>query len=98
VNYDTGHQTLLGSTLVRQSRMRFDSLHDGAQSFYEGLLRQARAVRNHFEQHQRMWTLWLGGGLALSMLLLLGPRGFRVLRRFRIAKKPMLEPHRAATI
>ena len=98
VNYDTGHQTLLGSTLVRQSRMRFDSLHDGAQSFYEGLLRQARAVRNHFEQHQRMWTLWLGGGLALSMLLLLGPRGFRVLRRFRIAKKPMLEPHTAATI
>ena len=42
--------------------------------------------------------LWLGGGLTLSMLLLIGPRAFRILRRLRIAQKPTLEPHTAATI
>ena len=98
VNYDAGHQTLLGSTLVRQSRVRFDSVHDGIQSLYEGLLRRARAIRTHFEEHQGSWTLWLGSGLTLSMLLLIGPRAFHLLRRFRIAQKPTLEPHTAATI
>ncbi|PYY15882.1 MAG: hypothetical protein DMG61_05970 [Acidobacteria bacterium] len=32
------------------------------------------------------------------MLLLIGPRAFHLLRRFRIAQKPTLEPHTAATI
>ena len=98
VNYDTGHQNLLGTTLVRQSRLRFDSVRDGIQSLYEGSLRRATAVRTHFQQHQNAWTLWLAAGLTLSMLLLIGPGAFRLARRLRIAQKPMLEPHTAATI
>lgn len=98
VNYDTGHQTLLGSTLIRQSRLGYDSLREKIQSFYQGSLRRATMVRAHFEEHQRTWILWLTGGLAVSMFLLIGPRGLRALRRFRIAEKPTLEPHTAATI
>lgn len=98
VNYDTGHQNLLGSTLVRQSRVRFDSLRDAIQSLYDGSLRRARAMRTHFQQHQNAWTFWLAGGLTLSMLLLIGPRAFRLFRRLRLARQPTLEPHTAATI
>src|SRR5205823_11603121 len=98
VNYDTGHQNLLGSMVARESRIRFDSLRDLMQSLYEGSLRGATAVRVHFQEHQNAWMLWLGGGLTLSMLLLIGPRAFRTLRRLRIAQKPTLEPHTAATI
>lgn len=98
VNYDTGHQNLLGSTVVQQSRLRFDWVRDGIQSLYESSLRRATAVRTHFEQHEKAWMRGLSGGLALSMLLLIGPRAFRLLRRARIAQKPNLEPHTAASI
>jgi len=98
VNYDIGHQTLLGSALVRQSRLRFDSLREKIQSFYQSSLGRATMVRAHFEEHQRTWILWLTGGLAASMFLLIGPRALRLLRQLRIARKPTLEPHTAATI
>lgn len=98
VNYDAAHQTMLGSTLVRQGRLRFDSLRERIESLYESSLRGATAVRAHFQEHQHVWILWLAGGLAASMFLLIGPRAFRVLRRLRIAQRPMLEPHTAATI
>src|SRR5262249_9249449 len=98
VNYDTTHQTMLGSTLVRQSRLRLDSLRDKIQSLYESSLRGATAVRAHFQEHQHWWILWLGGGFAAAVLLLIGPRAFHVLRRLRIAQRPTLEPHTAATI
>ena len=98
VNYDTGHQTLLGSTIARQSRLRFDSFRGAIQALYEGFLRRATALRIQFQQHQNGWILWLAAGLALSMLLLVGPRVLRLLRQFRIAQRPNLEPHTAAAI
>jgi len=98
VNYDTGHQSFLGSTMVRQSRLRFDSVRDSLQSLYEDSLRRATAVRNHFQQHQNAWITWLAAGLTLSMLLLIGPRAFSLFRHVRMARKPSLEPHTAATI
>jgi len=98
VNYDTAHQTMLGSTLVRQSRLRFDSLRERIQSLYESSLRGVTAARVNFQEHQRQWMLWLAGGLAASMFSLIGPRAFRALRRLLIAQRPMLEPHTAATI
>src|SRR5262249_54567273 len=60
--------------------------------------RGATAVRAHFQEHQHWWILWLGGGFAAAVLLLIGPRAFHVLRRLRIAQRPTLEPHTAATI
>ncbi|HWY67642.1 MAG TPA: DUF3488 and transglutaminase-like domain-containing protein [Terriglobales bacterium] len=98
VNYDPGHQSVVGSMLVRQSRLRLDLFRNGMQSLYEGSVRRARALRTHFQQHQDAWTLWLACGLTLSMLLLVGPRALRLVRRLRITQKPTLEPHTAATI
>ena len=98
INYDTAHQTMLGATLVRQSRLRFDSLRERIQSLYERSLQGATALRAHVQEHQHAWILWIASGLAASMFFLFGPRTFRALRRLRIAQRPMLEPHTAATI
>jgi protein-glutamine gamma-glutamyltransferase len=98
VNYDTGHQNVLGFAAIRQSRSGFERLRDWSQSTYQSCLRRANTLRKQFEQHVNAWTLSTAGCSGILLLLLVGPRLYAYIRRMRLARKPSLEPHSAATI
>ena len=98
VNYDTGHQSTLGFTAVRQSYSAFELTRRWFESSYQNWLGRARAAREHFQRHVNAWTTWMTAAFALFVLLLVGPKLFVALRRLRFARKPRLEPHSSATI
>jgi len=98
VNYDTGRQSTLGFAAVRKSSSGIERMRDWSQSQYEGWLRRAKAVRLHFQHHVNTWAAWIVAGFVVLVALLLGPRLFLAVRRIRLARKPGLEPHSAATV
>jgi transglutaminase-like putative cysteine protease len=98
VNYDTGHQNVLGFAAIRQGRFGLERLRDWSQSTYQNCLRRANTLRARFEQHATAWRIWAAAAFALLLLLLIGPRLYTNIRRMRIARKPGLEPQSAATI
>jgi hypothetical protein len=98
VNYDTGRQSTLGFAAVRKSSSGIERMRDWSQSQYEGWLRRAKAARVHFQHHVNIWAAWIVAGFAVLVALLLGPRLFLAVRRLRLARKPGLEPHSAATV
>ena len=98
VNYDTGHQNTLGFTVIRQSHSQFENARQWLESLYRSILRRVKAVRVHFQRHVNAWTLWISIGFGLLMLLLAGPKLLLTIREMRLARKPRLEPHSAATI
>ena len=98
VNYDTGHQTTLGFMMVRQGHSQVVSTRRWFESLYRRWVQRANSLRLHFQRHTNAWTAWISAGFALLLLLSLGPKLFFLLRRMRLARKPQLEPHSAATI
>lgn len=98
VNYDTGRQSTLGFAAVRQSRSGFERACDWSRSIYDGWLRRANAARVHFQHHVNAWATWTIGGFVALLSLLLGPMLFQAVRRFRLARRPSLEPHSAASV
>jgi protein-glutamine gamma-glutamyltransferase len=98
VNYDTGHQNVLGFAAIRQGRSGFERLRDWSQSTYQSCLRRANALRKQFDQHVNAWILWTAGSSAILLLLFVGPGLYAYIRRMRVARKPSLEPQSAATI
>jgi protein-glutamine gamma-glutamyltransferase len=98
VNYDTGHQNVLGFAAVRQGRSGFEKVRDWSLSTYQNCLRRANTLRSRFEQHASAWTIWAATAFGLLLLLLIGPTLYANIRRMRLARKPSLEPHSAATI
>lgn len=98
VNYDTGHQTTLGFMMVHQSHSQFVNTRHWFDSVYQRWVQRAKSLRVHFQRHTNAWTAWITAGFALLMLLLLGPKLYVVLRQMRLARKPHLEPHSAASI
>jgi protein-glutamine gamma-glutamyltransferase len=98
VNYDTGHQNVLGFAAVRQGRSGFEKIRDWCVSTYENCLRRANILRSRFEQHASAWTVWAAAAFALLLVLLIGPSLYANIRRMRLARNPSLEPHSAATI
>jgi protein-glutamine gamma-glutamyltransferase len=98
VNYDTGHQTTLGFAMIKQSRSQFENASNWMDSLYRSCLRDVKALRAHFQRHTNGWTAWTSVGVVLVMALLLGPKLFTLIRQMRLARKPSLEPHSAATI
>jgi transglutaminase-like putative cysteine protease len=98
VNYDTGHQTTLGLIMLRQSHSQFERTRNWFDSFYRYCLHKVKAVRQNFRQHADTWTIWISIGFSLLIFLLIGPKLYLATRRMRLARKPRLEPHSAATI
>jgi protein-glutamine gamma-glutamyltransferase len=98
VNYDTGHQNVLGGAAIRQGRSGLERVRDWSQSTYQNCLRRANTLRARFEQHASAWTIGAATAFALLFLLLIGPRLYANIRRMRVARKPGLEPQSAATI
>jgi hypothetical protein len=98
VNYDTGHQTMLGFTAVRQSRSGIEHLRVWAQSLYSRALERTTELRINFERNAKQWTVWLSSGLALLVFLLISIKLWTTFRRLRLVRKPQLEPSSAATI
>ena len=98
VNYDTGHQTTLGFVMLRQSHSQFEKTRNWFDSFYRSSLGKVKALRQHFQRHAGTWTVLIGIGFFLLMVLLIAPKLYVALRRMRLARKPRLEPHSAATI
>lgn len=98
INYDTGHQHLIGIASLRQGRSGVEHIGRWLKSAYTQSLLHAKELRTHFEQHLNAWTLWAAGVLSAIAVLLIAPKIYAAMRRIRIARKPHLEPHSAASI
>lgn len=98
VNYDTGHQTSLRFAIVRQSHSQFEKGHTWLDSVYRDCLLRVNSVRYRFQRHQAAWTIAMSIGVAIVIILLIGPKLFLAIRRICIARRPRIEPHSAATI
>jgi len=98
INYDTGHQTTLAITAVRHGRTGFEHLREWFLRVYEGSLERVKSLRIRLEQHAQQWASWMAAGITVTLLLLAGPKLYRLFRRIRITRRPGLEPHSAATI
>ena len=98
VNYDTRHQNVLSVVVVRQGHVTFEKLRKGLAWAYGNSLRQAKALRMHFQQHLQGWTLWIGAVGSVVFVLLIGPKIFLALWRMRLARTPSLAPQTAATV
>ena len=98
INYDTGHQATLAITAVRHGRLGLEHLREWCMRAYDRSLQSANAFRNKLEHHAQQWISWIAVGVAIALLLLVGPKLFRMARRIRITRRPGLEPHSAATI
>lgn len=98
VNYDSAHQNALGFALVRQTHTRLESFRGWSTAVYESSVREAKSLRVHFRQHVNAWMAWAGAIFVILISLAFGHRAYLALRRFRLARKPRLEPHSAATI
>jgi len=98
VNYDVGHQNILGIAVVRQSRFTWANVRRGLDEVYESALRVAKALRTRVQRHPRAWGLWTGTTLVVGLLLLLGPPLWLALWRMQLARKPSLAPQTAATL
>ncbi|MBV9146401.1 MAG: DUF4129 domain-containing protein [Acidobacteria bacterium] len=57
-----------------------------------------KRAREHFQQHARAWIVWLTIGCTAVLALLIGPTIVLFFRNLRLARKPRLRPHSAATI
>ena len=73
-------------------------MRDWSRSMYDSWLRRATAVRVHFQHHVSLWAEWIIGSFLVLVSVLVGPKLFLALRRFRLARKPGLEPHSSATV
>ncbi|HWH58358.1 MAG TPA: DUF3488 and transglutaminase-like domain-containing protein [Terriglobales bacterium] len=98
VNYDSGHQNELGLALVRNSHTKLQSFRAWSMALYEKSVREAKGLRVHFRTHVNAWITWAGAIFLVFVSLAFWRRGYLALRRFRLARKPHLEPHSAATI
>lgn len=98
VDYDSGHQASLAISAARRGRSQFEHLREWCLSLYQRSLRRADAVSNNIQKHAEAWIWWTAGALFLLFGWLAGPKLYRTIRQLRIARKPTLEPHSAATI
>ncbi len=98
VNYDTGHQAALAVSAARRGRSEFEHLRDWFVSIYQRSVRRAGKAGESIQKHAEAWIWWISATLLLLFGFLAGPRLSRAIRRLRIARKPTLEPHSAASI
>jgi hypothetical protein len=98
INYDTGHQHTLGFTAIQHGRSTVERIGRWLQLVYSSSLKRARDLRENFEQHMNVWALRIIVGLTGLALVLIAPKLYRGIRRSRVARRPRLEPHSAATI
>jgi len=98
VNYDTGHQTSLAISAVRQSHSSFERLREWTNSLYDRGASAANSLSAGFQRHTARWLL-VGGGIVTMILVLVGALPlYRAIRRVRVTRRPGLAPNSAATI
>jgi hypothetical protein len=98
ISYDSSHQNVLGQTVLSGTRRSVERARMWARLRYARLLSWARRSQRGAE-HSPGW--WIGGGLAVGVLLLmLGNAGriARVIRTRRLRAHPDRSPDQAATL
>jgi protein-glutamine gamma-glutamyltransferase len=98
VEYDSGHQTSLAISAVRQGHSSFERLRDWTNSAYDKGVAFASGLRESFQRRALRWLLLGGSIIAIVLLLVGGPAIYRSIRRVRLTRKPSLQPNAAATI
>ena len=98
VNYDPGHQRILGEGVTRSGRMIVYELRTWFRRHYEALLDSARQAQDTMSKSPTRWSV--SALLATGLLLLLANarRLWNALRRRRLAARPEKAPRLAATI
>jgi hypothetical protein len=98
VNYDSGHQNTIGFTVARQSHAMFDNVRAWTEAEYNKWVRRAKSARLGVLEHLATWTVWM---LSITMLLaaiVLGRILYGIVHRARLARRPSIDPHSAASL
>ena len=98
INYDVGHQRVLGQQAVQSSRQLLRSFHDKVHQYYGMCLARARRMQQNMTASPGRWSF--AGGLTTVLLLLAANfrRLWQVFRRRHLALHPQDAPKSAATI
>jgi transglutaminase-like putative cysteine protease len=98
ISYDFSHQYILGRAAVSGTRTNWERARTWARQRYRGLLDWARRGQRGAEKSP---ARWLGGALAIGLLLLLlanAARVARLIHRQRLQAHPERSPNQAAAL
>ena len=98
INYDVGHQHILGQQATRSTLEWFRELQDWSRRQYDNLLTAARRSQQTISDAPWSWTVT---GIGVAVLLILGANAQRLwgwIVRRRVAARPEKAPRTAATI
>ena len=98
INYDVGHQRVLGQQAVQSSRQMLRNFHDKVHHYYRTWLSRARRMQRNITASPGRWSFV--GGLTTVLLLLAANfrRLWQAFQRRRLALHPQDAPKSAATI
>jgi len=98
VNYDIGHQRLLGQNAMQGSRAAVESMRNWARARYAAMLKSARRAQGRLSQAPGRWGA-VGVALAAVLLLAVNARVLRAwMQKRRIEAHPESAPTMAATL
>jgi len=98
VNYDIGHQRLLGQNAMQGSRAAVESMRKWARDRYAAMLMSARKTQGRISRAPGRWGA-IGIGIAGLLLLAVNARALRGwIQKRRIVAHPETAPRMAATL
>jgi hypothetical protein len=98
VNYDSGHQNTIGFTVARQSHAMFDDVRRWMEFEYNKWVKRAKSARVGVLEHLATWTVWMLSITLLLVAIVIGHLLLGIVHRLRLARKPSIDPHSAASL